>query len=132
MIRYRIVKKLPNGATVSLLQRFVGRRFVEKERAVYTWKIDSEGEDGFSGMHVTETGVCILQPSTDGLSSVAEICMRQTPLMVTTIKSGCALAAEEFHRMLQHKASEDEHERASVVRTALFNGVLSSHVEANV
>lgn len=129
ILRFRLVRKLPTAEKGSLLQRYVGRRYVEGDRAVYTWKICSEGEGIFSGMHCDETGWCILRASADGLSSTAEICTRQIPVVLSKRKAQ-GLAASEFGQLLQDAVGDDECERASVVQRALLKAVMVASSES--
>ncbi|KAJ8566427.1 hypothetical protein ON010_g6701 [Phytophthora cinnamomi] len=102
VIRFRLLRTLANGETISVLQRYVQ----EDKRTVFIWKTLSEGEDAFRGAHSEETGWVCLQPSTEEDSTLVKVCVRQVPLKVQ-VPYRCDALAEEFHQVLQNSVSED-------------------------
>ncbi|KAF4038634.1 hypothetical protein GN244_ATG09159 [Phytophthora infestans] len=106
-LKYRVIRTLASGTTVSVMQRLVGRRFIEQNRVV--------GEGAFRGMHSTQTGWSCLRPMPDGSGTVGEVCVRQNPVLFNASPS----AAREFYRFLQASLDEDKHETLTVIHKSL-------------
>ncbi|CAH0493212.1 unnamed protein product [Peronospora farinosa] len=85
-MKFRITSRRM-GETVSLLQRTAARRFQEVNRVVVVWKVFSEGEGLFQGMHSDETGWCVVRPSTDSSmgGTILETCIRRVPMHFTSL-----------------------------------------------
>ncbi|KAF4027992.1 hypothetical protein GN244_ATG20353 [Phytophthora infestans] len=114
-LKYRVIRTLASGTTVSVVQRLVGRRFIEQNRVVGIWKTYTEGEGAFRGMHSTQTGWSCLRPMPDGSGTVGEVCVRQNPVLFNASPS----AAREFYRFLQASLDEDKHETLTVIHKSL-------------
>ncbi|OWY95711.1 hypothetical protein PHMEG_00034215 [Phytophthora megakarya] len=68
-IKHRMVHTLATGTSTSVLQRFVARQFIEKDRVVCIWKTYTEGEGIFRGMHSNQTGWSCIGPLPDRWST---------------------------------------------------------------
>ncbi|KAE9315456.1 hypothetical protein PF008_g19243 [Phytophthora fragariae] len=106
VIRFRLVHALTSGAGVSMVQRYVHRRFREDKRTILVWKTLSEGEGVFRGVHAEVTGWVCLQPSVEEGSTLVRVCVRQAP---ATFQAPDRRDSDdgEFHRVLQNSVSED-------------------------
>ncbi|KAF4047458.1 hypothetical protein GN244_ATG00007 [Phytophthora infestans] len=113
--KYRVIRRLASGTTVSVVQRLVGRRFIEQNRATCIWKIYTEGEGIFRGMHSNLTAWSRLRPIPDGSGTSGEICIRQFPVLFNASPP----SADEFYRLLQAVLDEDKHESFTVIRKGL-------------
>ncbi|GMF24362.1 unnamed protein product [Phytophthora lilii] len=122
VIRFRLVRTLTSGSTVSVLQRYVHRRFVENNRTVLVWKTLSEGEDAFHGMHSEETGWVCLQPSTEDGATLVRICVRQAPMRFG-LNYGESFT-REFQEVLQTSVGEDMVEISSALDKMLLDDTL--------
>ncbi|OWZ03082.1 hypothetical protein PHMEG_00025252 [Phytophthora megakarya] len=106
VVRFRLCQTLTSRATVSVLQRLVAQRFVEEFRTVFVWKIHSEGEGIFQGMHSDETGWFCINPDTEEDTTEIRACVRQVPVRFG-ISTWDDLPSEEFHQILQDATNED-------------------------
>ena len=124
VVRFRLVHTLTCGATVSVLQRHVGCRFVEDNRTVHVWKTHSEGEGLFKGMHSDETGWVCFQPSLDKETNEVAICVRQAPMKLF-ISNASEERSEEFHEILQRSVNDDMVEITSELDKLLLEDTLA-------
>ncbi|KAG1692549.1 hypothetical protein DVH05_025301 [Phytophthora capsici] len=122
ILRVRVVRTLPTGATVSILQRYILYRFVEDNRSVFLWRTYSEGEGEFAGAHVEETGWARLEPSTDGESTEIAVFVHQTP-MSTLNRPGSQM--ETFFDVMQSLQKES----AQVITNLLSRKLLQESLE---
>ncbi|KAG1692546.1 hypothetical protein DVH05_025298 [Phytophthora capsici] len=114
ILRVRLVQTLVTGATVSIIQRYIFRRVVEENRAVFTWKTISEGEGIFAGMYLEETGWASLQELEEDEITVVGVCVQQTPMRFGEAKPPTTdnqAFCDFLHNMLN--------ENAQMVTTAL-------------
>uniref|UniRef100_M4BU13 Uncharacterized protein n=1 Tax=Hyaloperonospora arabidopsidis (strain Emoy2) TaxID=559515 RepID=M4BU13_HYAAE len=125
VVRFRLLHTLTCGSTVSVLQRQVGRRFVEKNRTVIVWKLHAEGEDIFRGMHADETGWVCLTPGADEGTTDVMMCVRQVPMKLILSSSGGDARVQEFHDLLQSSVSEDISEVTSELDKLLLEDTLA-------
>ncbi|CEG45700.1 uncharacterized protein PHALS_01981 [Plasmopara halstedii] len=121
VIRYRVLRTLPTGLTVSIIKRYVARRFVENKRTVYVWKTHSEGEGVFCGMHSDETGWIRIQPGVDENVTDVLSCVRQVPLQfgISTFQ------VKDFHDLLQSSVHEDMTEILNSLNKELLEDTLA-------
>ncbi|CAI5739092.1 unnamed protein product [Hyaloperonospora brassicae] len=124
VVRFRLLHTLTCGSTVSVLQRQVGCRFVEKNRTIIVWKTHSEGEEVFRGMHADETGWVCLIPGSDEDTTNVMMCVRQVPMKLILSSTGDA-RVEEFHDLLQNAVSEDISEVTSELDKLLLEDTLA-------
>ncbi|CAI5714792.1 unnamed protein product [Peronospora effusa] len=124
VVRFRLVQTLRCGATVSVLQRHVGCRFVEDNRTVHVWKNHSEGEGIFRGMHSDETGWVCFQPSLDEEMTEVMVCVRQAPMKLI-ISNSSDERSNEFHEILQRSVNDDLVEITSEVDKLLLEDTLA-------
>ncbi|KAF4144863.1 hypothetical protein GN958_ATG06031 [Phytophthora infestans] len=113
--KYRVIRRLASGTTVSVVQRLVGRRFIEQNRATCIWKTYTEGEGIFRGMHSNLTAWSRLRPIPDGCGTSGEICIRQFPVLFNASPP----SVNEFYRFLQAVLDEDKYESFTVIRKGL-------------
>uniref|UniRef100_A0AAV1UHA8 BZIP domain-containing protein n=1 Tax=Peronospora matthiolae TaxID=2874970 RepID=A0AAV1UHA8_9STRA len=125
VVRFRLLHTLTCGSTVSVLQRQVGRRFVEKNRTIIVWKSHTEGEEIFRGMHADETGWVSLTPGADEGTTDVKMCVRQVPMKLILSSSGGDARVEEFHDLLQSSVSEDISEVTSDLDKLLLEDTLA-------
>ncbi|TDH66005.1 hypothetical protein CCR75_007086 [Bremia lactucae] len=121
VIRYRVVQTLASNATVSVLKRYVVRRFSEDHRTVFVWKTHSEGEGIFQGMHADETGWICIEPTVDENVTLVRVCVRQVPVRfgISTFQ------VEDFHEILQSSVHEDMNEITSALDKLLLQDTLA-------
>ncbi|KAE8978852.1 hypothetical protein PR001_g24726 [Phytophthora rubi] len=81
-LKFRITTRLATGKTASVLQRFVTRKHEEKERTVIVWRLFTEGEGPFVGMHADETGWAIASPALNSpeKGTVMTNCVNNVPM----------------------------------------------------
>ncbi|ETI31819.1 hypothetical protein F441_21171 [Phytophthora nicotianae CJ01A1] len=103
-MRHRLVRTLASGTPVSVIQRRVIRRFCEEDRVVCIWKVYTEGEGIFRGMHSTLTGWGSVRALPDEPGTQAEVCIRQFPVLMNAAPS----VTSEFHKFLRMTLDEDK------------------------
>ncbi|EGZ09039.1 hypothetical protein PHYSODRAFT_365128, partial [Phytophthora sojae] len=123
VVRFRLLRTLANGATVSVLQRYVHRRFQGNKRTILVWKTLSEGEGVFRGIQSEETGWVCLQPATEEDSTLVRVCVRQAPMRFQA-PDRCDSATGEFHQVLQNSVSEDMQEISAALDKMLLDDTL--------
>ncbi|ETL34826.1 hypothetical protein L916_12989 [Phytophthora nicotianae] len=123
VLRFRLVRPLTSGVIVSVLQRYVVRRYNECNRTVIVWKTLSEGENGFAGLQAEETGWLCLQPSTEEGSTLARICVRQAPTSFC-IPMTCESISCEFAQVLRNSVGEDMLEISTALDRMLLDDTL--------
>ncbi|GMF58417.1 unnamed protein product [Phytophthora fragariaefolia] len=81
-LKFRITTCLTSGKTASVLQRLVIRKHEEKERMVIIWRLFTEGEGPFVGMHADETGWMIASPAKKSVrtGTVMTTCVNNVPM----------------------------------------------------
>ncbi|KAF4038763.1 hypothetical protein GN244_ATG09098 [Phytophthora infestans] len=114
-IRYRLVRTLTTGTFVSVVQRLAVRRFFEQDRVVSVWKVFTEGEGIFRGMHSTLTGWGTMRSLLDGSGILCEVCIRQFPSLVNVTPS----VSKEFHQFLQVTLDEDKRSVMTTIQDRL-------------
>ncbi|OWZ20972.1 hypothetical protein PHMEG_0004542 [Phytophthora megakarya] len=128
-IIFRDIITLGTGKKVSVRQRSVLRRIIEKNRIVFLWKFMSEGEGDFSGIHQDETGWCSLQPSSTSTepATVLLLCNRRSPMQFSDFSSS-GLSEEQkidFDRLLQVSDEEAWGDIASELEKLLIKDALT-------
>ncbi|ETN24651.1 hypothetical protein PPTG_00880 [Phytophthora nicotianae INRA-310] len=114
-LKYRVIRTLASGSTVSVVERRVARRFIEQDRVVGIWKTYTEGEGIFRGMHSNQTGWSWLRQLPDGSGTVGEVCIRQCPVLFNTSPS----ATDEFYRFLQALLDEEKYEMLGAISNSV-------------
>ncbi|ETP14689.1 hypothetical protein F441_10390, partial [Phytophthora nicotianae CJ01A1] len=114
-LKYRVVRTLASGMSVSVVQWLVARRFIEEYRVSYIWKTYTEGEGIFRGMHSNQTGWCCLRPLPDGSGTSGELCIRQFPVLFNASPT----SANEFYGFLQSTLDEDKRDSFTVIHDSL-------------
>ncbi|KAE8893108.1 hypothetical protein PF005_g5491 [Phytophthora fragariae] len=121
--KFRITKRLPDGEQLSLKERIVACRFVERERTVLVWKATLTGEGSCAGMQTDETGWSVIRPSATGSGTIMEGCMRQDPAHLHTIVDPAV--ANRFDKFLQSIIQENSQEITNGAKAVLLENMLS-------
>ncbi|KAL3664779.1 hypothetical protein V7S43_009959 [Phytophthora oleae] len=81
-LKFRRTTHLTSGGLASVLRRLVIRRYESKERMVLVWRVFSEGEGVFNGMHADETGWGVISPTerSSRTGTVLRTCVKNTPM----------------------------------------------------
>ncbi|ETL78658.1 hypothetical protein F442_21265 [Phytophthora nicotianae P10297] len=81
-LKFRSTTHLEPGRVVSVVQRFVIRRYQEVGRMVIVWRGSIEGEGMFRDMHAEETGWGVATPfvGTSKAGTMLRTCVRITPM----------------------------------------------------
>ncbi|GMF24364.1 unnamed protein product [Phytophthora lilii] len=124
VIRYRLVRTLVTGAKVSVMQRYIFRRFVGEDHTVFIWKTYSEGEGIFAGLLLEETGWVRHQPSDEDGSTVVGVCVRQVPMRFGS-SSPSQSEAQEFNSVMQSSLDEDAQAITSTLSRLLLEETLA-------
>ncbi|KAG2874181.1 hypothetical protein PC114_g25421 [Phytophthora cactorum] len=105
-MRLRLVRTLPTGTAVSVIQRYILRRFVEETKEVFLWKTYSEGEGSFAGLFLEETGWARIQASTESDATQLSVCVHQAPMQVSGSRSNTA-DIQEFRTVMRWFLEEE-------------------------
>ncbi|CEG44785.1 uncharacterized protein PHALS_01122 [Plasmopara halstedii] len=126
-IKFRITSR-QMGEAVSLLQRVVIRRYQEKNRVVAVWRVFTEGEGLFRGMHSDETGWGVLRPSTTEAGictgTIFDIYYRQVPMHFSHSLT-CTPVVNEFTKLVINIGEEEN----QIVQQGLENMLLDDELE---
>ncbi|KAL4150604.1 hypothetical protein PRNP1_010006 [Phytophthora ramorum] len=81
-LKFRVTTRLGSGQVGTALQRIVIRRYEEDARMVLVWRLFTEGEGLFTGMHSDETGWGVATPAQDTAraGTVIRTCVRNVPM----------------------------------------------------
>ncbi|KAG6587178.1 uncharacterized protein IUM83_03056 [Phytophthora cinnamomi] len=81
-LKFRITTRLTSGKSASVVQRLVLQRHEEEERMVIVWRLFTEGEGPFIGMHADETGWEIASPALNSSkrATVMTTCVNNVPM----------------------------------------------------
>ncbi|KAF4035093.1 hypothetical protein GN244_ATG12863 [Phytophthora infestans] len=114
------------GETVSLLQRVVVRRYQEISRVVVVWKVFTEGEELFRGMHSDETGWGVIRPSTtsDATGTILDTCFRNVPMHFSN-SSTCTPVVNEFTDMVVRTGEEENFTVMKALEKMLLDDALA-------
>ncbi|GMF13424.1 unnamed protein product [Phytophthora lilii] len=125
-MKFRITSRRM-GETVSLLQRVVIRRFQEVNRVVVVWKVFTEGEGLFRGMHSDETGWCIARPSTSSTmnGTILDTCFRHVPMHFSN-SSTCTPVVNEFTDMVVSTGEEENQTVLKALENMLLDDTLAN------
>ncbi|ETK81465.1 hypothetical protein L915_13035 [Phytophthora nicotianae] len=115
------------GETVSLLQRVVVRRYQEINRVVVVWKVFTEGEGLFRGMHSDETGWGVIRPSTtsDATGTILDTCFRNVPMHFSN-SSTCTPVVNEFTDMVVNTGEEENKTVMQALEKMLLDDALAN------
>ncbi|KAF1791399.1 hypothetical protein GQ600_20665 [Phytophthora cactorum] len=106
-VKFRVSSVTNTGATVSMRQRLVARRYVKPDSFVYVWKLFVEGEGIFQGMHSDESGWCRLSPSTSQVGTSMEMLVRRS-LMHYRSAERSGQATSHFDDIMRDSTNEDQ------------------------
>ncbi|ETO70048.1 hypothetical protein F444_13436 [Phytophthora nicotianae P1976] len=118
-IKSRVLTSLNVG---TLVQRFISRYYMEENRLVFVWKMSTEGEGDFSGLHAEETAWMSVRPTAAGV--VLEVCVQQVPMRFN-LASTHEPAVAMFHNMLHESLEADKNEMSKKLESLLLNDVLT-------
>ncbi|KAL3670914.1 hypothetical protein V7S43_004099 [Phytophthora oleae] len=129
-LKFRITSRRM-GETVSLLQRVVARRFQEVDRIVIVWKVFTEGEGLFRGMHSDETGWCVARPSTtaSATGTVLDTCFRHVPMHFRS-SSKCEPVVDEFTKLVVSTGEEENKTVFEALEKMLLDDALANVINA--
>jgi hypothetical protein len=104
----------------------VVRRFQEIHRVVVVWKVFTEGEGLFRGMHSDETGWCIARPSTvaTATGTVLDMCFRHVPMHFSS-SAACAPVVNEFTDMVVTTGEEESQTVLKALEKMLLDETLA-------
>ncbi|ETK96216.1 hypothetical protein L915_00961 [Phytophthora nicotianae] len=114
-LKFRVIRTMASGSTVSVVQWLVARRFIEHNRVSYIWKAYTEGEGIFRGMHSNQTGWGSLRPLPDGSGTLGDFCIRQFPVLFNAPPP----SVNEFYHFLQAVLDEDKCDSLTVIYDSL-------------
>ncbi|KAL3670918.1 hypothetical protein V7S43_004103 [Phytophthora oleae] len=121
-IKSRVLRSLNVGHVGQLVQRFISRFYKEKERLVIVWKMSSEGEGDFSGLHAEETAWMSVRPTQTGV--MLEVCVQQVPMRFNSA-SNKEPAVAKFYSLLQESLEADKNKMVTCLGKVLLDGVLT-------
>ncbi|GMF33503.1 unnamed protein product [Phytophthora lilii] len=86
-LKFRITTRLASGKIASVLQRLVIRRHEEAGRMVMVWRLFTEGEGIFIGMHADETGWGVAAPvkKSSQTGTVMTTCVQNVPMHLDSV-----------------------------------------------
>ncbi|KAG7384950.1 hypothetical protein PHYPSEUDO_002096 [Phytophthora pseudosyringae] len=125
-MKFRITSRRM-GETVSLLQRVVVRRFQECNRVVVVWKVFTEGEGLFRGMHSDETGWCVVRPSINCAvaGTILDTCFRHVPMHFSN-SSTRAPVVNEFTDLVVTTGEEESQTVLKALEKVLLDDALAN------
>lgn len=119
--KFRVSTRLNSGRSVSVLERAVIRRYVRDDRLVIVWRLFTEGEGIFTGMHADESGWCVSIPLSGSPVSetLTRTIMRHVPMHFRS-KSTQDVAAQQFTGFLLDSGTENAREIGSRMEKLLL------------
>ncbi|KAG6949466.1 hypothetical protein JG688_00014615 [Phytophthora aleatoria] len=118
-IKSRVLTSLNVG---TLAQRFVSRCYKEENRLVLVWKMSSEGEGDFRGLHAEETAWMSVRGTPTGV--MMEVCVQQVPMRFNEGASH-EPATAMFHNVLHESLEADKNEMSRNLERLLLDDVLN-------
>ncbi|KAG1703508.1 hypothetical protein DVH05_007455 [Phytophthora capsici] len=87
-LKFRRTTHLPSGEIASVLRRLVIRRYKFEDRMVLVWRLFTEGEGFFNGMHADETGWGVITPTdhSSKTGTVLRTCVKNTPMHCNSVQ----------------------------------------------
>ncbi|KAL3664780.1 hypothetical protein V7S43_009960 [Phytophthora oleae] len=81
-LKFRVSTQLKSGQIATAIQNIVLRRYQEEERMVLVWRLFTEGEGAFSGLHSDETGWGVATPAKNvsTVGTVIRTCVTNVPM----------------------------------------------------
>ncbi|KAK1929560.1 hypothetical protein P3T76_014958 [Phytophthora citrophthora] len=110
-VRFRVKGSYADNKTASMTVHYAMRRYEEADRTVLVWRSLTEGEGVFWGMHMDETGWCIVRASPTDASTVVETCSRLVPMHLSSDRNltdqftAVVLKAAEQRLLLESKTA---------------------------
>ncbi|GMF18327.1 unnamed protein product [Phytophthora lilii] len=118
-IKTRVLRALNIGA---LAQRFISRFYKEEGRLLLVWKMSSEGEGAFSGLHAEETTWLSVRQTPTGV--MLEVCAQQVPMRFNLPHSKQP-AIDKFYNLLHESLEADKEEMSKRMEKLLISDVLT-------
>ncbi|GMF18331.1 unnamed protein product [Phytophthora lilii] len=118
-IRTRVLKAHKSAV---LSQRCISRIYRAEERFIFIWKMSSEGEGRFCGLHADETGWMCLQPSSNGVQ--IEVCVHQVPMRLNLPQVDDP-PIRQFYEVLQNSLDADKDAMIMALGKLLVEDVLA-------
>ncbi|KAG2789919.1 hypothetical protein Pcac1_g1285 [Phytophthora cactorum] len=118
-INSRVLTSLNVG---TLAQRFVSRCYKEENRLVLVWKMSSEGQGDFRGLHAEETAWMSVRGTPTGV--MMEVCVQQVPMRFNKGTSH-EPATAMFHNVLHESLEADKNEMLRNLERLLLDDVLN-------
>ncbi|KAH7468688.1 hypothetical protein PRIC1_010223 [Phytophthora ramorum] len=121
-LKFRITTRLSADRIASVVQRLVLRRYEESERTVIVWRLFTEGEGVFAGMHADETGWGVVTPvrSSSRTGTVMTTCVRNVPMHLSSAAT-CAPVLKQFAGKLVEWGSENNLEVTQRLKNLQLN-----------
>ncbi|KAG2808836.1 hypothetical protein PC129_g8817 [Phytophthora cactorum] len=106
----------------SFHKRFVSRCYKEENRLVLVWKMSSEGQGDFRGLHAEETAWMSVRGTPTGV--MMEVCVQQVPMRFNKGTSH-EPATAMFHNVLHESLEADKNEMLRNLERLLLDDVLN-------
>ncbi|OWY95165.1 hypothetical protein PHMEG_00034902, partial [Phytophthora megakarya] len=106
----------------SMVQRYISRFYKEEDRLVLVWKMSTEGDGAFNGLHAEETSWMCVRPTPNGV--MLEVCAQQVP-MHFKVANNPEPALSKFHTMLQEFLETDKIQMEKTLEKLLLDDVLT-------
>ncbi|OWZ07219.1 hypothetical protein PHMEG_00020419 [Phytophthora megakarya] len=113
-IKFRVTRCVDENENEALYQRFVLRRFVDKDREITVWKASIVGDGEYRGMQMDQIGWSVLRPLREG--TLAEVCVRQVPLHLRSAEEVSQPTAKRFHDFVQDMVRENSEEVTAMAK----------------
>ncbi|POM60305.1 hypothetical protein PHPALM_30852 [Phytophthora palmivora] len=105
-----------------MTQRFVSRFYKEEERLVLVWKMSSEGDGAYSGLHSEQSAWMCVRPTPTGV--MLEVCAQQVPMCFSATR-GQEPAIDKFHKVMRESLEADKVEMSKNLERLLLDDVLT-------
>ncbi|KAG1712587.1 hypothetical protein DVH05_000329 [Phytophthora capsici] len=102
-VSFRVEESCAANQIVPMMVHYAMRRYEEADRTVLVWRSLTEGEGVFWGMHMDETGWCVVHASPTDASTVVETCSRLVPMHLNSDRD----LTDQFTAVVV-KAAEDD------------------------
>ncbi|OWZ03473.1 hypothetical protein PHMEG_00024790 [Phytophthora megakarya] len=109
-LKFRVSTRLTSGQTANVLHRIVFRRYEEDNRMVLVWRLFTEGEGAFNGMHCDETGWGVATPAMNSskVGTTIRTCVRNVPLHLGSKGQQQPIVAQFTNKLLEWGLENDE------------------------
>ncbi|KAL3657091.1 hypothetical protein V7S43_018004 [Phytophthora oleae] len=118
-ITYRLNYALESGDTARLIVYNVVRRYVEKDRVVFVWRVLSEGQGEFDGLYADEHAWLVVRPSGSANSPLTTL-ESFTQLKPMGLSASSDSRGHRFVKLLQKADEEDIADLKQLVQRLLL------------